>query len=731
MNRLIASKKILKAAATCEIPAECYSGKSIDGDVYAVHSAINFQNNIYISIFYEKGRTREVRIYMMEKSTDGKGTLSFDVTKPKYTITLNYNLFQIASNISLIEFNQQLYVFYILNTQNSVSGQQARYLVCQILNKDLKKVTDFVFNSMKGPICLGVTVVNNILHLVLQDEKSNVLNIMKGNKVCLKETDFSITGRVQHGWEILPNDDDPNDIGSIHYEDLVVGTMDRWSVSTWHGKSTQRFIVGMASGKKLSTYIYDGHYWGMTQYFDTGAEFDIIGLELVQAAIGGITVGEENPMQFIYCSYSYKNKKKLPTNIQIVSYFPDHNSSWSSKITNTSIPYGSLAVTTSLEYITSGDVDNHNELFQQYIYIIRGNYDDTKVKYYVGQITSNQFRIKKSKFNMDWTEHRTNKELRKLMPIKMIVEGPPPTFVNSEEWFKHIFSVQPYPPYLTSLTVEKEVKKGTKYALSLGSEIGYTIGYEESDYAAKVGLLTEFKARFDVDRQVETSTSFEFNLSYYDSRENGSIFYQVPVLQRIDVSVYDYTGYILIPGLVSLSKITCIDFKLYEEKYKLSDKPSCIENPYELKSWAERAINVDPYLSPIISFSNTMGGIGENFSSKETINLQSEKSVAKLNTFDMGIPFFQIETKESWEFSISSTCEISQKLEVITEEFTTSDIPETYKIASYSAYLYSLGQSKTMYKEFLQRLKDTNRISSVDGNSIVVLCWMVDQIHER
>ena len=729
MEKSTIKKKVQLAGSTLEIPREFISESTLGGDVFNVFGGVNFNNKTYVAINYKKKSKNQVRIYLI-KDSEGKD-VEFNLENPAYMADISPNASGVTSgleDVSLVVFNNLLYVFYA-NYWSPTPYSSSTDVYCKIFkDSHSEPLQTILFSKVKNASRIGATVLNGSLYLLCQDDSSKKINILKGSGACMTETDFQQVDTVKYAW--LDNKPwDSIDEKPLTYEDLKLGSKDCWDVTTWHGYAggvSEMMVVGRSCGKELYAYMYDGKEWFLTQSTSLDVDADVSNLKLIQGAVAGITQGKGNPLQFTYSLV--KSKKSKFNTLLISSLIPPGScrykvNCWGATI-NSTISTGSFAVVASLSHINS----SISEMFQQYIYIIRGYSQDEKFPYAVGRITSNQLRIKKSQLNLDWKDHSKNEELRKLMPILLVVEGGPPTFVNTPEWFADFFKDHPIPPFVTNLRVENAVTSSTEYGLTMGSSIKCIGGASAEIFSLKIGLEAAFKNKYGIDYEKTQSRSFEFKILKYSDKEFGSIFYLVPSLERIDVAVYDYTGATVIPELGSLTKITCTGINIYEEVYPLAAKPSCIKDPYDLTSWVNRDI-LSNTKNPLISFTKSLESSVLSVSSEKCIGFESGKVTEKVFTTNCEIPFFDFEEKLSLEFEITSKCLFKDKLEVILEKNNESTIPASNTISSYAGYLYSLNPSSTDYASYLQRLKDTQRITSVNNKQMLILCWGVDQIH--
>lgn len=730
MEKSTVKKKGQLAGSTVEIPKEYLSVSTLSGDVFNVFGAVNFNNKTYVALNYSKNSKNQVRIYLL-KDSEGKD-VEFNLEKPTYTIDMSPNGKGVTSglqDVSLVVFNNLLYVFYV-NYWSPSQFSSSNDLYCTIFKEDAHEpLRTIYFSKIKSTCRIGATALNGSLYLLYQDDSTKKINLLKGSGAYLAETDFQQVDTVKNVW--LDNSPwDSIDDKPLSYEDLKLGSKDCWDVTTWYGRAsstTEMMVVGRSCGKELYAYMYDGKEWSFTQSTLLDVDADVSNIKLSQAAVAGVTHGTANPLQFIYSLV--KSKKSKCNTLLISAYTPTANcrykvNCWGATL-NSSISTGTFGVTTSLVHMDDGNV---NEKFQQYLYIIRGYCQDAKDPYAVGRITSNQLCIKKSQFNLDWKNHSQNEELRKLMPILLVVEGGPPTFVNTPEWFTDFFKDPPIPPFVTNLRVENAATSSTEYGLTMGSSIKCVGSAGFECFSLKIGLEAAFKNKYGVDYEKTQARSVEFKILKYSDQEFGSIFYLLPSLERIDVAVYDYTGATVITDFGSLTKITCTGINIYEEVYPLTNKPSCIKDPYDLNSWVNRDILANTN-KPIISFTKSLESSVLSVSSEKSIGFESGQVEEKVFTAMFDIPFFKFDEKLTLEFEITSKCQFKDKLEVILEKDNESAIPASNKISSYAGYLYSLDQKSTDYAAYLQRLKDTKRISSVENKQMLILCWGVGQIH--
>lgn len=165
------------------------------------------------------------------------------------------------------------------------------------------------------------------------------------------------------------------------------------------------------------------------------------GLKLVQAGIEGYTDNNplsysaaSNPMLFSYCTYDGKGTGEH----FLKEYYPGSRTFASGSPIYTDLPYGYVAPAT-VAFPTNETLPGGGRYYKQYLYLVRGNrgsyhwYDHS----YIASIRSNELIENRKSFNDEKTFF-TNPDLRKLVRLVGIVEAPPPTIVDNNDWFKSL-----------------------------------------------------------------------------------------------------------------------------------------------------------------------------------------------------------------------------------------------------------------------------------------------------
>ena len=319
---------------------------------------------------------------------------------------------------------------------------------------------------------------------------------------------------------------------------------DHWDATSWYGyddtekKNVEKLIVGRLKSGTFEAFSYSGEYgkdntwpskWEEYAHHDIGRS-KTFSLKLIQADIEGYAAdntngykASSNPLIFSYCSYDGKGTGEH----FLKKFYPGSNSFAADAPIYTDLPYGYTAVATAADPTTE-TAPGGGLYYKQYIYLLRGNqqpYHWFKHSY-VASIRSNEIVERRSSFN-DEKALFGNSELRNLVRLVGIIEGPPPTVVDNNEWFGDLG---------VASSLAFTMGSGTSNSVSrlYKSDLKCSFGPHTDKLTAAFGGGYSFqKQHEEVTSQSESITvTFEAN----DTADYRAIaLYSVPILTRCDL----------------------------------------------------------------------------------------------------------------------------------------------------------------------------------------------------
>ena len=310
----------------------------------------------------------------------------------------------------------------------------------------------------------------------------------------------------------------------------------------------------------------------------------------------------------------------------------------------TDLPYGYTAVATAADPTTE-TAPGGGLYYKQYIYLLRGNqqpYHWFKHSY-VASIRSNEIVERRSSFN-DEKALFGNSELRNLVRLVGIIEGPPPTVVDNNEWFGDLG---------VASSLAFTMGSGTSNSVSrlYKSDLKCSFGPHTDKLTAAFGGGYSFqKQHEEVTSQSESITvTFEAN----DTADYRAIaLYSVPILTRCDLEYLSPTRRqsVRMP-IFSYTYMTRQSIKQVEVPLDL--EPFRIDNPSKLGDWEAREILTmtasEPNVSKSVNFSLNSERIDMTLETSGTISDSQTKGAISL--MDLKFPFFQLENQSSWEWT--------------------------------------------------------------------------------
>lgn len=677
---------------TCE-----YESHKLGGNGFPFHDAVNFKGKVYA-----------VQIYNAARGTVRVCALDYEANtgKIKFGSATNVTSGGIYTDSELIEWKGKLVVFWKNNTTGHIvlnySDDGKTFLDKGITVHKDPTFSDFAVVKYKDKLCL-------LYHekLPLSDETS--IYDTKG-KIYIKYTeDVNLSNASWKNYGTVKNSNQDNILfkgnKTISPNHTSSSRADAWDAESWignnaNGENSEMLVVGRVKNEgksqgKFEAFNYEGNLgeksndaWNPYIAQD-GSCLNAFYLKLVQASVKGVTSVNTMPIQFIYAT----DQNKVVGEVFFKEFLPSNKVFSSTSQKYCDIPYGYFGVATSnllLEDKLSDPTDPHR-LYRQKLHLIRGNgpgyhYSDN----YALSLSSNLIKTKSLSMKNS-IDLFSEEKLRPLITFEGIVEGPPPTIVNSDEWYKKLFD------YFTN-----------QYSAS-----SITLGHSEEEchsekwgggIAAKVGIgpnIEGIKTRFCMDlklagydeKQVSHKVSYEYQDFAADvNRLQATAFYTVPNIVRYDYEVWNCDK---IDGRIN-SVCPMVDFRIMSYTMvpipvSLSEAPFNIKDPSNLQCWNKRtclvgAENIPTHQKLNMGFKINTGNQTAQIEKSTTITSSFSASF-EIGT-DIDLPFFSLDFMGGFNYEYITTNTIAKSLSYTLNAVPLSTVPAG--ITPISNYLLSL-----------------------------------------
>ena len=494
----------------CFTDAQYYQGK-----LYGVYINNNGPSAVCLTAFEVNGETQT-----MKQSTIGE-------TNKK---EIRLNEFGVYQDAEIIVYRNRFYVLWKNNTNGQiwigeVDMKKGEYKKTRMLD-DGKTYANFAATIYRDKICV---ILHRRTNKKLQVYQYGDPELNSGWDWCGTVRNAGHDNIELKGSTGISMEYDPDD---------------HWDATSWYGyddtekKNVEKLIVGRLKSGAFEAFSYSGEYgkdntwpskWEEYAHHDIGRS-KTFSLKLIQADIEGYAAdntngykASSNPLIFSYCSYDGKGTGEH----FLKKFYPGSNSFAADAPIYTDLPYGYTAVATAADPTTE-TAPGGGLYYKQYIYLLRGNqqpYHWFKHSY-VASIRSNEIVERRSSFN-DEKALFGNSELRNLVRLVGIIEGPPPTVVDNNEWFGDLG---------VASSLAFTMGSGTSNSVSrlYKSDLKCSFGPHTDKLTAAFGGGYSFqKQHEEVTSQSESITvTFEAN----DTADYRAIaLYSVPILTRCDL----------------------------------------------------------------------------------------------------------------------------------------------------------------------------------------------------
>lgn len=610
----------------------------------------------------------------------------------------------IYQDAELVVFRNRLYLIW----KNNTSGQ---IWIGEIEegSDNLKKTR--MLDDGKTYANFGATIYRDKICVILHRRTSNQLQVYHYDDPELNDG-WTWCGTVRNG--------DQDNIKLDGSQSLLFDYTpdDHWDVESWYGfdkdtgKPAEKLIVGRIHNGNFEAFSYQGEYGSGGNWPQKWNEWvscpigrsKTFSLKLAQGAIEGYTdtnekgyTTESNPMIFSYCTYDGKGTGEH----FLKEFYPGENRFSTSDPIYTDLPYGYVSIATAA-FPTSELAPGGGLYYKQFIYLNRGN----KLSFHWGQrtytasIRSNELVEKRQSFDNDSILF-ANPELRKLVRLVGIVEGPPPTVVDNNDWFRDL-------GVASSLDFSMGSSSSSSVSRLYKSEIKCSFGPHTDKLTAAFGGGYAFqKEHEEVQSQSESIT---VNFVADDTTDFRAIaLYSVPILTRCDLTYLTPTGrndvrmpvfsYTYMPR----QSIKQVELPLYLE-------PFCVDKAYRLSDWEARDILVstgsESIPSKSVNFTLNTPQINMELETSGTIS--DSQTHGAISLMDLKFPFFQLENQSTWEWTDKTTTSTSKGFSATYSRVRRNDPHvrpgETAESFSSTLYLLTPDKSRTLLDQYYPKL---------------------------
>lgn len=648
-----------------------------DGKLYAIYSPANM--DVGLAVFDVNGETGQ-----MDRGKIGD-------TGKSYLLLNSGGVYQDAE---LVVFRNRLYCLW----KNNTSGQ---IWIGEIDIKQGKYKKTRMLDDGKTYANFGATIYRDQICVVLHRRTTDKLQVYRYDDPDLN-SGWNWCGSVQNGANDNIKLAGSTSISSEYTPD------DHWDVETWYGKDystgkmVEKLIIGRVHDGNFEVFSYGGDF-GADNHWPTAWDEYVsasigrkktFGLKLIQAGIEGYTStninsAASNPLLFSYCTYDGKDTGEH----FLKEYFPGSRSFKSGKPIYTDLPYGYAALATAA-FPTNEVMPGGGRYYKQYLYIVRGNsqgyhwYDHS----YIASIRSNELIENRQSFNDEKTLF-TNPDLRHLVRLVGIVEGPPPTIVDNNDWFKSLGMAS---------SLDFTIGSGTSNSVSrtYKSDLKTSLGPHKENLTAQIGGGYSYRKAYEEVKSSEESITVSFRSEEVDDYRAIAL-YSVPIITRCDLEYLTTTGRNSI-YMPTLSYIYMTDHYIKQVELPLGMKPFGVSEPARLESWQARevlnvAVSENVYRKSV-GFSLNTPQINMRMETSGTISDSQTKGA--LSTLALKVPFFSLENQSSWEWTDATKTTTSQGISATFSQIRKSDPfvrpGETVESFASTLYLLTAEQSKTL-----------------------------------
>jgi len=441
-----------------------------------------------------------------------------------------------------------------------------------------------------------------------------------------------------------------------------------WDIALYNGE-----INGMQDEWLLYVSQNNAYFWQDGSWKAASASHNkcsnAYDIKLVQGAVYGLSEGftdAQKNVMYIVASIGGEDDC-----ISLISLFPSlfNESNYTGEKLYTGIDDGYMGVTTSVSRLKENP-----ELFRQYIHIISSYPDE---KNFASLLVSNiaKIQVKEQLLKLEDLKDFP-KDIRDLFKLVAVIEGPPPSSVNTPE---AIAVSKNYEGIVSSLQLTSQSSEGFSTKESYSFEKMTSIStkrFEEKNKGTKGSFGELFEEEYSESKEVSMIYEQSIDLTSEETLSKGILLYSIPELKMYSMDLfipesisYDFAENERIPGYPTNYSLVVNKIYYQEVKYPLTDVVSGIENVSDIESWGAR--DAAPVLAPVTPSIIVSSGL--NYSAK-TVGLSEKLTESKLTTDgvvkskDKEKSFFflhfSIETTSEWKYTTTSQKELSKEVKV-------------------------------------------------------------------
>jgi hypothetical protein len=598
----------------------------------------------------------------------------------------------------LVAWGSKLYCFWSNNTTDQIYckcyepdahdklGEKGKHRIkCDLPN--YKNANNFQH-------AIAATLYKNRIYLVVEGAASN------DNKLYLIRT-CSTTPEDTLTWEFVDYIRDEND--EISSAKSSGRKFDLKSIVHSDGdgvfSETLYFAHAVSNNMlRLHEYINKDNWNTYDTYIPDGGE----NVHLVQGVLSGCGQNENSwAMQVVFTSGNGFGTYSIPFYPREKKFGPECSLGSPSKL---------LACSVAIPY-------EDYTAFQQFMLCIGGTNSKTNSYMIMSAFKSNTIKINvcddsNATGNINEYLFKTP-ELRPLIQLHTIIEGPPPSVVTDETLLNELYVANKTPSRL-KISYSNEV--GIENATTWEGGFGIGVGFEKE---GKLGYSLNIEAGFKKCGKLKytylSSQELVFIPETNVNQSQATLEYMYPVLE---LAQFYYcspdTNTLLDPNSITRC-IYVISTSLEHVSIPLNSSPFNVAEPLDLRSWEARNStqfkpNVARCSEQTIKMSFNFGSGGE-----QTQNNEQSEEITKSSEFKSKIEIegnktlsklFNISGSLSGSYTLSkeTTTTIKKGVEIMVSNFDATTLPEN-KIKSYDIYLKIISDKSDNSKIYYQELE--------------------------
>ena len=588
---------------------------------------------------------------------------------------------------SLVAMGDTLYAFWRNNETNNVWYKPVSYVDGVPTAGTAKQVK---FSTTVGGTTISefykyiaATVYERCIYMLVENNATgdNSLYLIKG---ALNTAGTGLT------WSFIDYVKDANG-NAIEITSGAVN--DSYDITTMHTSAgSDSLVVGRSNNSKITLYLFRGAGKWKTYEKTTPANVSKC-FKMVQGAIDGLNVDNVNTLQCIGKNVDHVYTEAF--DIDGRTFVKE------AELTNHD---GSFAPCINL-------LHNTDYMYNQYIQLIYGDLDNNLD---VDTYASNKI-MRESVVMSDPNKFLNNPFLRQLATLVGVVEGPPPSILQTQADYdaSNAKYGNASPATLArSTTATKESSSTT--TITGGAEVGVNAG--------PVSVTLKYTREKEETKKTMNSTTQSTTMASHEiaHRDSATLFYNIPNL--VFNSYYlcspnsTYSSYVKVVDSPIMTDLTVGNMTTVTKHVSLTAAPFNVSNPRLLTSWFQRprlmnkTFNTTWFQGASAPFNFTDAKIENSFSNTtvKTTNVSNEVEMEVEVKFPE-IFGFGVSAKASAKFKMSksNTSSVQDGLGLTYQTYLQTDIPgNTYKSFNTEFALLTDDASNTIADYYYTELKN-------------------------